>query len=291
MTRTLVRVAALLTALAAAAPAAAGQIAFLRGKATAAGGQVYSISDHGGKERLVAGLTAINLGWSPAAKLFAFTQVKVDGKTKTYDVWVVGSNGKGLHRITKDGSSGFVTWARGRLVVNRGGKLLVLAADGSRLGKLPATFGSADELAWSADGRRIAYTSAGRLFSADAHGKNRHALTPVSQDFVVANPSWSPGGDRVAFSVITQKAVGQGLVQTMAIWTVGADGKGVRRITSGNVQDAAPSWSPDGRRIAFMRSPIRGGTHSDLWVVGADGHDVHELTRSPSLDALPVWRR
>jgi TolB protein len=291
VTRALVSVAALVTALAAAAPAAAGQIAFLRGKPTAVGGQVYSVSDRGGKERLVAGLTAINLGWSPAAKLLAFTQVKVEKKKKVYDVWVVGSNGKGLRRITKDGTSGFVTWARGRLVVNRGGKLLVLAANGSRLGKLPPTFGTADELAWSPDGHRIAFTSSGRLYSADAHGKGRRALTPARQDFVVANPSWSPDGGHVAFSVITQKAIGQGLVETMAIWTVGADGKGVRRVTRGNVQDAAPSWSPDGRRIAFMRSPARGSTRSDLWVVSSDGRGLRELTRSPSLDALPVWRR
>src|SRR5207253_2950311 len=107
----------------------------------------------GGKEHLVAGLTAINLGWSPAAKLLAFTQVRVAGNKKTYDVWVVGPDGKGLRRLTKDGSSGFVTWARGRLVVSRGGKLVVLAANGSRLGKLPSTFGGADELAWSPDGR------------------------------------------------------------------------------------------------------------------------------------------
>ena len=288
--RVRVGLGALAVALAAAAPAAAGQIVFLRGQPNAAGGRVFAVSDQGGKERLVAGLTAINLGWSPAAKLLAFTQVRGSGNAKRYDVWVVGPGGKGLRRVTKDGATGFVTWARGRLVVSRGGKLVVLSPQGARLGKLSTAFGSADELAWSRDGRRIAYTSSGRLYSADAHGKGKRALTPARQDFVVANPSWSPDGSRVAFSVITQKALDNGLVETMAIWTVGADGKGARRLTRGNVQDAAPTWSPDGRRIAFMRSPAAGG-RSDLWVVGADGRGVHELTRSPSLDALPVWRR
>ena len=45
--------------------------------------------------------------------------------------------------------------------------------------------------------------------------------------------------------------------------------------------DQHPSWSPDGREIAF--SSYRGG-HRDVWVVPADGGDARQITDEASED-------
>ena len=48
----------------------------------------------------------------------------------------------------------------------------------------------------------------------------------------------------------------------------------------------APSWSPDGRRIAFEAS-IAG--NSDIFVIDADGGEPKRLTVEASIDGLPNW--
>lgn len=57
------------------------------------------------------------------------------------------------------------------------------------------------------------------------------------------------------------------------IYTVRGDGTGLRRLTRSN--DMAPSWSPDGRMIAFVRGGGVGPTR--LMLMDSDGTDVHRL--------------
>jgi TolB protein len=58
------------------------------------------------------------------------------------------------------------------------------------------------------------------------------------------------------------------------------------------VDDEDPSWSPDGRRIAFQRDfdPVRGQVDYDLFTMRADGTGERRLTRSPGVqDWQPAW--
>jgi Tol biopolymer transport system component len=49
---------------------------------------------------------------------------------------------------------------------------------------------------------------------------------------------------------------------------------------------AAVSWSPDGRRIAF----IRGSYNGDLYTADRDGHNATRITRDRRDEALPDWQ-
>lgn len=65
-----------------------------------------------------------------------------------------------------------------------------------------------------------------------------------------------------------------------------ADGHDVRPLTSG--EDWNPSWSPDGKKIAFDRSNPSDGNR-DIYVMNADGTGLKRLTSDPSFDADPEW--
>ena len=75
-----------------------------------------------------------------------------------------------------------------------------------------------------------------------------------------------------------------------------SDGTGSRRITTPVTNpdgspsyDATPTWSPDGRRIAFASN--RAGGESDVWRVDTDGTHLTRLTKTPFYtgDGNPAW--
>jgi TolB protein len=160
-----------------------------------------------------------------------------------------------------------------------GGPLYVVNADGSGQGWLTLT-AEGGFLAWSPDGRRIAFTS-GRdgnaevyVTNADGSGQRRLTRDPA-QDSVRA---WSPDGQKVAF--VRERA------RSSDVYVVNPDGSGQRRLT----RNAAPSydlaWSPDGRRIAFLS---RRDDNSEIYVMNADGSGLRNLTRDPAGDSTFAW--
>jgi Tol biopolymer transport system component len=65
-----------------------------------------------------------------------------------------------------------------------------------------------------------------------------------------------------------------------------ADGSGATRITDGP-DDFSPRWSPDGRRIVFVRSVAAGVTA--IWVVDADGTEARQLDVDHPYAEHPRW--
>lgn len=75
-----------------------------------------------------------------------------------------------------------------------------------------------------------------------------------------------------------------------AIYVMQADGSGLERVTAEAGYDLEPAWSPDGRRIVFVRSPRTPGTaEADLVAVDANGGHETRLTSGPATDADPAW--
>jgi serine/threonine-protein kinase len=73
------------------------------------------------------------------------------------------------------------------------------------------------------------------------------------------------------------------------IYVMNADGTGQRRLTFDGGVDAAPAWSPDGKRIAFHSNRI--GT-VDIFTMNADGTDQRRLTHMDELKmgaVRPRW--
>jgi Tol biopolymer transport system component len=64
------------------------------------------------------------------------------------------------------------------------------------------------------------------------------------------------------------------------LFVVNADGSGKRQLT--RAKYATPTWSPDGRKIAFVRS-------GHVYVMNTDGSGEQNLTNSPTGAAAPAW--
>ncbi len=117
------------------------------------------------------------------------------------------------------------------------------------------------DVAWAPNGRRLAYDcrhdfspgSFDEIFTIARDGSGVRRLNTGTRNAV--QPSWSPNGKQIAFSTWTSP------VQTIRIDTkkpahvvhsslyiINTDGKG-RRLLARDA--AAPSWSPDGRSIAY----------------------------------------
>jgi Tol biopolymer transport system component len=80
-----------------------------------------------------------------------------------------------------------------------------------------------------------------------------------------AEPSWSRDGTKIAFSVFTEAGL-----ETNEIWVSTPLGGSPTRLTSGK-RDENPSWSPNGKRIAFTRNDLT------LWVMNANGSGQRKL--------------
>jgi Tol biopolymer transport system component/imidazolonepropionase-like amidohydrolase len=70
------------------------------------------------------------------------------------------------------------------------------------------------------------------------------------------------------------------------LWTMPAQGGTATPITDIFLDARQPSWSPDGRQIAFQA--YRDSTWQ-IWTIKPDGTDLHPVTASPFDDREPVW--
>jgi len=85
---------------------------------------------------------------------------------------------------------------------------------------------------------------------------------------------WAPDGNHFVYLVLT----GQSEDELRTSDLTGTKTQLVGRTGSG----WPPSWSPDGRRLAFQKSD------EGIWVVRANGSDAHALTSGP-VDQQPRW--
>ena len=65
-----------------------------------------------------------------------------------------------------------------------------------------------------------------------------------------------------------------------------ADGSNQTRLTNNAARDDGPTWSPDGRRIAF---DSRRDGNEEIYVIDADGSNPTRLTSNSSDDSDPAW--
>jgi TolB protein len=115
----------------------------------------------------------------------------------------------------------------------------------------------------------------GKVCIIEADGSN---VRPLTEDLQYHRPlTWSPDGKKLLFWKHSQ--VG------WDIWVTDADGKNQKNLTQTRRGGCrSPSWSPDGRTIAFMRDNPPG-----LYVMDADGKNQRRLSEKGHRDDIPAW--
>ena len=63
----------------------------------------------------------------------------------------------------------------------------------------------------------------------------------------------------------------------------------LRRLTDHSGWDGSPSWSPDGRHIAFVSHLDERDGNWEIYVMGSDGSNLTRLTDHPADDVSPSW--
>jgi TolB protein len=135
-------------------------------------------------------------------------------------------------------------------------------------------------------GTRIAFASdrAGHwdIWIVDVNGRNPIQMT--NDPMPEMHPSWSPNGDRVAFSRV-DAAKG-----TSTIWMADLNQPGVKRLIG---EGMFPTWSPDGRRIAYQRAKARGSRWYSIWTVELREDEVlfptEVASRTDAAVISPAW--
>jgi dipeptidyl aminopeptidase/acylaminoacyl peptidase len=104
----------------------------------------------------------------------------------------------------------------------------------------------------------------------------------------VADPRISPDGTAVLYTQITVTAKHDNY-QT-AIWLVPAAGGPARQITAGP-HDSGPRWSPDGKRMAFVRALDKDGKPepAQIYLMDMGGGEARVLTDMAKSAGVPVW--
>ncbi len=96
-------------------------------------------------------------------------------------------------------------------------------------------------IAWSPDGKRIAYALAEgestQLYVANADGSAPKAITDTPYG-INSSPAWSPDGKRIAF--VSNRG------GSPQIYVMNADGSNPRRLTFQGNYNQTPDWSPRG---------------------------------------------
>ena len=131
-----------------------------------------------------------------------------------------------------------------------------------------------DRLWYKLDGAGFIYERRSHLFLLNVAGGEPVQIT--DGDWDDGDPTWSPDGKTLAF--VSSREEDRWRAPSPDLYTLAIDeGKAgeLHRLTDGNVSCAAPAWSPDGQKIAFLGNlKWKSGGHIDIYTSAANANQA-----------------
>jgi Tol biopolymer transport system component len=293
--------------------------------------QIATADARGRRIRVVAGKSVAGSAipylftrpaWSPNGRRIAFAGVRSGAATAfAGDIYTMRADGSRQRRITNSHDAVDPIWSPdGRTIVftrmRRGrdglasGSLWAMRRDGSNQRQLTRRAeGQIDQAgSFARDGAQFAFTRVTcappekggclsrrpGLFLMRPDGSGQHLLLDRASD-----PTFSPDGNRIAFVSDRDEngrlSYGDREFFANELYVMRADGDEQRRLTrTRHLNEAQPSWLPDGTRLAFQRGKqIQNAEAMSLRQINPNGTCERKILADPRLAtwyASPAWR-
>ncbi len=159
----------------------------------------------------------------------------------------------------------------------------IFVADWDGKNAKPVTSGNLNLLpAFASDGQRLAFTSYNSatpgLFVLDLRSMKSAPLFKRSTA-LATGASFTQDGKRIAFAMSEEDG-------NSHIWISDADGGNLKRLTDGFGINTSPSFSPDGKQIAFVSN--RAG-NPQIYVIPSTGGAPRRITFQGNYNQTPDW--
>ena len=182
--------------------------------------------------------------------------------------------------ISPDGTQ--ITFTRGMPSTNQV-QIWIMDRNGENPENIPQILGW--DPTWSPDGKQILFASNRdglvQLFTVNLNGRGLHGVSNLPA--IRGRSDWSPDGQ----SIVTYS----GPSWNREIYTMSADGSNVRQLTPAGGNSQGPSFSPDGKWVAFTAYFDKyGDDHGcEIYIIRVDGTDLRRLTDNDYCDYQPRW--